>query len=114
MTENYGEPWRDDPELGICDKDGEEIVDEGLGRPFADGVPQRFIACVNACAGIPTEALNEGVLRKFVWDVLRWRGRAMMDVSRPGGKRRPDGMDDAINEGAAILEKHGASWEAFT
>lgn len=42
----YNEPWCEDCWAGICDNKGNEVA-----------CNERIIACVNACAGIPTEAL---------------------------------------------------------
>ena len=61
MSENMKEPWRVVFETEIENADG-ELVTEILGEQMQDDSPiaHRIVACVNACAGIPTEELGEG------------------------------------------------------
>jgi hypothetical protein len=66
-TKHSPEPWRidkEDPASGIGDAAG-EICAEGWGRKrLADANARRIVACVNALAGISTEALESGALAK--------------------------------------------------
>ena len=51
----YQEPWRPDPKMHyIADKNGGWVVMTDCQK----GIESRIIACVNACEGITTEALN--------------------------------------------------------
>lgn len=58
---SFGEPWsRSDIEPGVvlyCD--GLVAQRPGSLRQFSSKELDRIIACVNACAGIPTEQLQE-------------------------------------------------------
>ena len=54
--------------------DAEPIIetDSGVYGP-SEPDARRIVACVNACAGIPTEALEAGALGKAL-DALAWHG----------------------------------------
>ena len=44
-------------------RDGVAIREAGIFLPFgAEEVAERIVACVNACVGLPTEALEAGAL----------------------------------------------------
>lgn len=82
-TQHSLEPWTWIPEETDTDWDGSEFIsspaelrdangksvftvdmDEYLGLSSENA--RRIAACVNACEGIPTEALEEGVVRELV------------------------------------------------
>lgn len=64
------EPWREDVDGGIEDAKGEPVAcgdDYAIDWTYWSIKPdnrRRVLACVNACAGIPTEALEAGALGK--------------------------------------------------
>jgi hypothetical protein len=71
----YGHPaperWDEAPQYGIVEvcEDDPEIASLGpAGNPEADA--RRIVACVNACAGLSTEALEAGKLGEAL-DALR-------------------------------------------
>jgi hypothetical protein len=41
------------------------------GYPLSDEDARRLVACWNACKGVPTEALEAGVVRKALADMAR-------------------------------------------
>lgn len=57
----FGEPWRSSGRWIISD-DGQPIVE--IGNYYSLPLHDRIIACVNACASIPTEALDRA--RQFM------------------------------------------------
>lgn len=75
MTEHTKEPWRILPgkypnvPQPIFSEDGQIASVGGYHEPgHAQRVAnaRRIVACVNACAGIPTEALESGALAELV------------------------------------------------
>ena len=65
MSSNeYGEPWH--VELGILASKEEGIIasNSDWGEP-GDRILERIAACVNACAGIPTDQLQSHVEREL-------------------------------------------------
>ena len=58
---NYYEPWESDY-LGISDSRRGRII----ARVSHEGVKNHIVAAVNACAGIPTAALEAGVVGEMV------------------------------------------------
>ncbi len=77
---------------------------------FSADDAQRICACVNALKGIPTEALEAGVVHEFI-------GKRLLGIDgetcRPGfGIVLPE--HDRVDEAAALLKKHGGSWEQYT
>lgn len=70
---------------------------------------ERIAACVEACKGISTEALRAGVINKFIWDKLltiKWNDCCPHSLI--------PSKDSKVHEGAALLKKHGGSWEEWT
>ena len=72
MSEHTPEPWHhNDTMRSLKGPDGDELYLDG-GRhptnryPLASENSARIVACVNACAGIPTEQLQEGSVAKLV------------------------------------------------
>lgn len=58
--DNYGEPWASSAEGEVLDREGQLVVDpygSGLVEPDDVRASHRIVACVNHCAGVPTEAL---------------------------------------------------------
>jgi hypothetical protein len=58
--DNYGEPWTTSPSGDVLDCEGQLVVDawgSGLVEPDEVKAGRRIVACVNHCAGVPTEAL---------------------------------------------------------
>jgi hypothetical protein len=58
--DNYGEPWTSSADGEVLDCDGQLVVDpygSGLVEPDEIRASRRIVACVNHCAGVPTEAL---------------------------------------------------------
>jgi len=118
MPNHPPEPWKVDKEDGgIQAADGTWVADSVVGTACSDdpgampdGAQDRIVACVNACRGLPTEALNAGVIHEFIWSRLlgvRW------DTCHPyGGIILPG--DDVVDEAAAMLKKHGGGWEEYT
>lgn len=57
------EPWlvdKDDNGIHIVESDGNRAIAKVFhGRKDADAVASRIVACVNACAGISTENLQD-------------------------------------------------------
>ena len=66
--EQYDEPWQPDPRLAdggsIADANGEQVALCTIPNPSVrtpeqrEAILCRIVACVNACAGIPTELLE--------------------------------------------------------
>ncbi len=59
--EHTPEPWHQcaEPELGALILDGKQrAIGDCDGPPNAHENARRIVACVNACAGIPTEELE--------------------------------------------------------
>ena len=69
---------------------------------------ERIVACVNACKGIPTEALDAGAIRAFVHDVLVWV-KYESALAEPGL-----GLLDAVSKAATLFKEHGGTWEEYT
>jgi hypothetical protein len=59
VSDHSPEPWRIDEQNRVTDATG-HIVMFGELDCIEAGDPRRIVACVNACAGIPTEALERG------------------------------------------------------
>ena len=58
--ENYGEPWTTSADGEVLDRDGQIVVDPygcTLAEPDDVRASRRIVACVNHCAGVPTEDL---------------------------------------------------------
>jgi hypothetical protein len=56
----YGEPWTTSAEGEVLDAEGQIVVDPygtTLAEPDDVRAMRRIVACVNHCAGVPTEAL---------------------------------------------------------
>jgi hypothetical protein len=56
----YGEPWTTSAEDEVLDAEGHIVVDPygcTLAEPDDVRAMRRIVACVNHCAGVPTEAL---------------------------------------------------------
>lgn len=69
MSEHAKEPWANglvvigkDAVTGVLDCNGDEICNMGESLLDEDANACRIVACVNACAGIPNEALERGGL----------------------------------------------------
>jgi hypothetical protein len=57
---DYGEPWTSSADGEVLDREGQLVVDpygSGLVEPDDVRASHRMVACVNHCAGVPTEAL---------------------------------------------------------
>ena len=80
MTEHTKEPWEyrlhnpeggnqslyiEAPRDGRCSDGVAEIIPRGKGK-LGEPDARRIVACVNACQGIPTEALEDGVVEEMV------------------------------------------------
>jgi len=86
MSDHTPEPWRLYPP-GACvphyDVRERIVSDCPSGRSVSDPISEadarRIVACVNACAGIPTEALEAGAVREALDLLVRLLGS---DVSR--------------------------------
>ena len=73
MTDHTPEPWtaESQPRLSIIHgPNGEHIADTGCWRddehPEMRANAARIVACVNACAGIPTEQLESGSVAQLI------------------------------------------------
>ena len=89
---------RDDDYFGryVTDADDETIIGgNDYGPILNDADARRIVACVNACAGIPTEALEAGAL-----DVLL--GAADWFARRPETGTAEDNADAAEDLRAAL------------
>ena len=72
MGKHTPEPWDYGDCQNVTDANGKTVVADGIA--FATGVPseeskdvsRRIVACVNACAGIPTEQLEAGCVKRLV------------------------------------------------
>lgn len=69
MREHAKDPWSvgtaiidGDPVTAIFDRNGDEICNMGNSLLDEDANACRIVACVNACAGIPSEKLERGGL----------------------------------------------------
>ncbi|NOZ67907.1 MAG: hypothetical protein GXP46_01350 [Deferribacteres bacterium] len=75
MFKHSPEPWRNES-ITILGADGKKIAI--MASPFdlkrQEANVRRIVACVNACAGISTDALNSGAIENLIKsceDVLR-------------------------------------------
>lgn len=66
-TEHTPEPWFWNEKYGeVCFRSKEDDQSYGMACPVdltAEANARRIVACVNACSGIPTEALEDGSAR---------------------------------------------------
>jgi len=126
MTD-YGEPWNCKSQLwskrrerlvdceGVFDRNGDLLADCVMGLDYPENaecmdrlVIDRIVACVNACQGIPSEALEE-VLRLLVWSKL---SRVDSETCKTQGLGPAIGSD--LEKAAAIIKQYGGSWEQLT
>lgn len=84
-TKHGSEPWAVDPEspwtVKAADGLASALVPGGLPRQRADA--RRIVAAVNACAGIPTEALEKGDLAAALTAAV-----VTVDPGEPAASRR--------------------------
>jgi hypothetical protein len=92
-TKGYGEPWEMD--FDGCDSDRAYLKAANGAWMFGDYdgalsrvAAARIVACVNACAGVPTAALEAGALAKAL-DAMDTRHRLDRSVVYRDG---PDGI----------------------
>lgn len=105
----HGEPWRIEWSAAgspsVVSSIGERILREGdidCGPSLTE--MQRIVACVNFCAGVPTEKLNEESLREIAEYVDGYNpginidcdycslGRTIMDISE--SIKKAEGKDE--------------------
>lgn len=87
---------------GVADKE------PGVARVLHDNA-RRIVACVNACAGIPTEALEQGVVREALEALARLSFAAGCRESTMGSPCRlievKAELADAAKQACSILAK---------
>jgi hypothetical protein len=85
----YGQCSEEDEEAPyVCDVI--EVPALGMPSPVEEANARRIVATVNACQGIPTEALEEGVVRQLVdaledlydWLTPDWQQSNLGDKAR--------------------------------
>lgn len=108
VTPYTPEPWRterNEDNLDIVGSNGTTIAMEDLGAipdNFSSGTQEhiadvivadfrRIVTCVNACRGIPTEALEGGVLRELV-EILQ----DALDLKRIDNNAVSKDLEDAL------------------
>ena len=111
MPEHSPEPWTSNVcagfggPTGILGSDHQPVI-IGEDWTISNANMGRINACVNACKGIPTEALEAGVIDEFVW--ARLMGIGNRDC-------KPHSLfPEQVHKGATMMKKYGAEWEEFT
>lgn len=103
MREHTKEPWNVGVVLvsgynatAILDCDGDEVCNMGTSLLNEDANATRIVACVNACAGIPTEALERGDLELLL----------LSTHEAHAAKLRRE-RDEAVEALKLMLRRHG-------
>lgn len=77
-----------DPEYGPNDAENKQYLE-------AEANMRRIVACVNACAGIPTEALETGVVWEMVEALEVLVGKIEWEIGEEKWGRDPDALAKA-------------------
>lgn len=62
---DFGEPWKFDG-LDAIEDGAQQLICWDVEGTASDENMERIVACVNACRGIPTENLHDGVVGELV------------------------------------------------
>jgi len=73
MGEDYGEPWTNDEGEGWIRSLTWLPAGCRVGELRNGYIARRAIACVNACKGIPTEALDLGIIEEMMAERERYQ-----------------------------------------
>lgn len=89
MSKHTPEPWMISSGLLICDKDAKVIANscafmgiESIELPLkeCEANAYRIVACVNACKGISTEDLEQGVLLQGLINSLKESRKELLEA----------------------------------
>lgn len=72
--------------------------------------PERINACVDACRDIPTEALNAGIVREFVFHTLLHDSAFDVGVH----SLRLFALLNHLRDAAKLAAEHGMEWESLS
>jgi len=113
MSEHNPEPW--EIRLGfesndIADANGKMLLNSHHELWSAAG---RIVACINACKGIPTAALEAGIIHKAVFEPLLEVCNADCKPHR-GVIGHPRDFRSQICAVARTLKNAGGSWEEYS
>jgi hypothetical protein len=86
------EPWRVDGADVVLSASGGTVVESPWTYPGGD--LRRIVACVNACAGLPVEALEAGALADLIADVVVMR--LAVDLTHPVSVEAGQRVDAAL------------------
>jgi hypothetical protein len=100
------EPWKTEPYTGpspigqiytITGSNGKKVIAGLFGENIEEVLKnlKRITSCVNACAGIPNEALNKGFMEKMF------------------GAMKAIKCND-VNEAIILIDEAGGDYEVFT
>ena len=110
MSNHTLEPWKQ-AGFSISAKGGHvaKVLDVYMDRSIRDANGRRIVACVNACAGIPTENLEGVNLR----DKILEYSETMLNAAGQGAKvtQQRDVLLAALRE---IAESYPVTDEGFT
>jgi hypothetical protein len=95
-TKHAPEPWRSGTTYGAYGRLGTITDATGLTIDWCidDDSRRRIVACVNACAGLPVEALEAGALADLIADVVVMR--LAVDLTHPVSVEAGQRVDAAL------------------
>ena len=97
------EPWH----VGESDFTGTDILcadEEQIASVEIEANARRIVACVNACAGIPTEALEDGSARAERDQLREMTGGTFYEI-----KKQRDELMKALEHQCEVLNRNGYS-----